>query len=67
MEYRIAVQCIDTETSKIGTFIRDETKQRVSPLFRSLVDLYPWMHDNKWKLDEYVENTFTPWRVTKDN
>ena len=63
MEYRIAVQCTDVATGRVATFIRDENKVAVSPLFPDLVGLFPWMHTNGWKSAEHSGNTFTPWRV----
>lgn len=37
----------------------------VSPLFDSLAELYPWMRENGWVSDEYVDGVQYPWRVKK--
>lgn len=66
MEYRIAVQCKDAETSRIATFIRNQDNIAVSLLFNDLSELFPWMRKNGWKSNEYVNGTFKPWRVTKE-
>jgi hypothetical protein len=63
MEYRIAVQCKDVASGKTATFIRDENKVAVSPLFRDLVELFPWMRENGWKQEEGYGENFKPWRV----
>ena len=60
----INVQCPDPETGKVGTFIK-ENDRRVSPLFADLYGLFPWMKENGWKSDEYVNGDFHPWRVSR--
>lgn len=71
-EYRISVQCTDTTTGETGDFIAGfENGRRIalSPIFQSLAELYPWMHKNGWKSDEYIslgtETKFVPWRVVR--
>ena len=73
-DYHINVQCTDPITGETGDFIagfEDGKKTRVSPLFNSLAYLYPWMHQNGWKSDEYIDlgpdrpQQFVPWRVTR--
>jgi hypothetical protein len=65
MEYRIAVQCKDTETGQVATFIRNENRTAISPLFPDLAGLYPWMRDSGWKSDEGYGDNFQPWRVVR--
>ena len=73
-DYHINVQCTDPITGETGDFIagfEDGKKTRISPLFHSLTELYPWMKRNGWKTDEYVNMgtdrppQFIPWRVSQ--
>ena len=72
-EFYIKVQCPDPETGKNADFIagfEDGREKRVSPLFGSLADLYPWMKRNGFKSAEDValpdgRTQFRPWRVVK--
>jgi hypothetical protein len=60
MTATIKVQCKD-EHGETGDFISQDGK-RVSPLFTSLADLFPWMKQNGW------QNQFThdrPWGVVR--
>jgi hypothetical protein len=63
MEYRVNVQCTDRLSGKTGTFLADTEHSAQSPVFSSLAELFPWMRANGFKLDEYVNGTFVPWRV----
>lgn len=61
MKYFSAIQCRDAETGKVGTFIRDSNKVRLTPVFDGLYELYPWMHQNGWRDKPNGE----PWEVEK--
>lgn len=61
MEQRgvVAIQC-DTVDGQRGTFLFRETeqgRQPISPVFTSLVDLYPWLDANGWRA---VHNSTEP-------
>ncbi len=59
-----AVQCT-APCGKVGTFLRDDAKQPLSPIFDGLYALYPWMKANGWAMDEHDRDGFHPWRVSK--
>jgi hypothetical protein len=63
--YRINVQCTDAISGETGTFLADAHHHALSPIFSSLAYLFPWMRDNGWKMDEYVDGQFIPWRAVK--
>jgi len=55
MTGKIATQCICPNTGKTGSFLFEgpshrEKDTRLSPLFRDLGELFPWLHQNYWKL-----------------
>jgi hypothetical protein len=72
-EYYIKVQCPDPQTGEKADFIagfENGRETRVSPLFTTLADLYPWMKRNGFKSDETVSlpegrTQFRPWRVVR--
>lgn len=67
VDYRMSVQCKEPTTGETGCFIHDTDGNTVSPLFKDLAELYPWMRENGWKTDEYPDSrpgTFVPWRVS---
>ena len=55
------VQCKDPD-GNVGDFLFLDDK-RISPLFTSLAELYPWMKANGWKQD--AQATGKPWGVVK--
>jgi hypothetical protein len=66
MEYKMNVQCVEDATGVLGTFIAEAgTHKAVTPIFRDLAELFPWMRENGWKSDEYIGNVFIPWRVIR--
>lgn len=65
MEYRLSVQCTHPESGRTGCFIHDTEGHSVSPLFADLAAALPWMYKNGWKLDEYIDGLFIPWRVSR--
>lgn len=71
-EYVMRVQC-DTNTGETGDFIAsvDDRLQPLSPVFMYLNNLFDWMRENGWKLEEYRDNNcsnkFEPWRVVRRN
>ena len=72
-QYRVCVQCEDQSTGSTGDFVGrvdvDGKRRAVSPLFGSLAELFLWMKEHGWKLEEYVEvggeRIFVPWRAAK--
>jgi hypothetical protein len=68
IEYSLCVQCENASDGRTGDFVaRIDGKKRyaVSPLFSSLAELFPWMREHGWKLDEGCGDNFRPWRVVR--
>jgi len=66
MEYTLKVQCTDSTTGVTGCFIGEKgTYKAETPVLRDLAEFYPWMRQNGWKSDEYVNGVFHPWRVVR--
>ena len=67
-EYFMHVQCTPPGATKRGTYIANdggEGHKLISPVFDGLTELFPWMKQNGWKVAEYPNGEFTPWRVEK--
>jgi len=64
-DYCINVQCTDRVSGKLGSFIADTDHNAISPVFKDLSELYPWMRENGWKSEERAGESFTPWRVVR--
>lgn len=63
---KIAVRCTEAKTKTVGTFIHNGDHIAISPIFDGLWQLFPWMKENGYSVDEYLGGQFVPWRVTKD-
>ena len=63
-EYMSAVQCY--HNGERGCFIHDIDDNLISPMFADIYNLYNWMNANGWKIDEYKDGEFIPWRVSRD-
>lgn len=65
-DYFINVQCTESKTGKIGSFItKGRSREAISPIFDGLYGLFPWMRENGWKSDEYLKDVYVPWRVSR--
>lgn len=59
MRALLAIQCTDSKTGKVGSFIY-QTKSpegkpiAISPVFGHCIDLFDWLNQNGWKeVDEH--------------
>jgi hypothetical protein len=63
----INVQCKESVSGNVGTFLTrqagKEDRKAISPVFKDLAELFPWMRRNGWALAENVNGVFVPWRV----
>lgn len=63
LEYSINVQCTATGHDMPGTFISPAgCRTPVSPVFRDLAELYPWMRANGWMS---ASSETLPWGVAR--
>lgn len=62
---RSYIRCECPQTGQIATFIGDDNREPLSPLFNGLYELIPWMKQNGFVWDEYEGRNFIPWRVKK--
>ena len=49
---KFAIQCKETESEKVGTFIYDERRPffAVSPVWRDCVEAFDWMHKHGYRV-----------------
>jgi hypothetical protein len=67
MDFYINVQCVPEGEKQPRTFIAPQgSRVPISPVFRDLADLYPWMAENGWRSAEYVGGKFNPWRCESE-
>lgn len=62
---RMAIQCHEHYSGKLGSFLYRDKFKACSPVFSSLAELLTWMQDNGYVLDEHTPGGFVPGRVVK--
>ncbi len=66
-EFSYCVQCKDLLSGKIGDFVFSDDKpfEAISPIYDSLIYLYPWIEKNGFKHEYYKDSKYTPFRLIK--
>lgn len=60
------MQCQDRSSGQVGDFIHRGDKIAMSPVFDNWAELYHWMNQHGYILNEYVDGKHVPFRVTKN-